>query len=94
MLMAFCFWQVFRADDGTTVPGQGLSLQLRDFAPESCFANISQQTQSVTIVRITCGQLCSYLHDAETRHDQTSATRCTIEPPIELPEEASASHTA
>ena len=25
--------------------------------------------QSMTVVRITCGQLCSFLHDAETRHD-------------------------
>ncbi|KAF6238837.1 hypothetical protein HO173_003344 [Letharia columbiana] len=66
---------VFRADDGTTVPGQGLSLQLYDFALKSCFANIAQQTQSTTVVRITCAQLCSFLYDAEIRHDIKRAQR-------------------
>ena len=31
-----------RADDGATVPGQGLSLRLSDFALETCFADIPQ----------------------------------------------------
>ena len=53
----------------STIPGQELSLQLRDFAPETCFVDIPQQMQSMTVVRITCEQLCSFLHDAKTRHD-------------------------
>ena len=46
-----------------------LPFQLCDFAPETCFVGIPQQMQSMTVVRITCEQLCSFLHDAETRHD-------------------------
>ncbi|KAL2055888.1 hypothetical protein ABVK25_003530 [Lepraria finkii] len=59
----------FRADDGTTVQGHGLSLQLCDFAPRTCFTNVAQNTQSMTVVRITCTQLSSFLHDAETRDE-------------------------
>ncbi len=64
----FCFWQPFRADDGTTVQDRSLSLQLCDFAPKSCFANLSQVSRS-TAVQIIYGQLCSFLHDAETRNE-------------------------
>lgn len=59
----------FRADDGTTVQGRGLSLQLCDFGLRTYFANVSQGTQSMTVVRITCKQLSSFLHDAETRDE-------------------------
>ena len=54
---------------------KGLSLQLRDFAPKSCFADVPQQTQSMAVVQITCGQLCSFLHVAETRHEIKRAQR-------------------
>ena len=46
-----------------------------DFAPKTCFANISRQTQSMTVVRITYGQLCSFLHEAETRDEAKQAQR-------------------
>jgi hypothetical protein len=35
---------------------------------KNIFVDTPQQTQSMTVVRITCGQLCSFLHDAKTRH--------------------------
>ena len=54
---------------------KGLSLQLRDFAPKSCFADVPQQTQSMAVVQITSGQLCSFLHVAETRHEIKRAQR-------------------
>jgi len=45
-----------------TVQGQGLSLQLRDFASKIRSANISRQTQSMTIVPIAFDQFCSFLY--------------------------------
>ena len=45
--------QPFRADDGTMVQVRGLSLQLCDFAPRTYFANVSQGSQSMTVVRIS-----------------------------------------
>ncbi|KAL2042631.1 hypothetical protein N7G274_004390 [Stereocaulon virgatum] len=43
----------FRADDGTTVQGRGLSLQLCDFVPRTGFANVPPDTQSMTVIQIT-----------------------------------------
>ncbi|KAL2040037.1 hypothetical protein N7G274_007440 [Stereocaulon virgatum] len=65
----------FCADDGTIVQGRGLSLQLCNFGPRTGFANVPPETQSMTIVQITCDHLPSFLLDAETRHKIKRARR-------------------
>jgi len=61
--------------ESITAFGLGLSLQLRDFAPKTYFVNTPHQTQNIIVVRITYGQLYSFLHDTETRHKTKRAQR-------------------
>ncbi len=63
---------MFRADDGTTAQGHGLSLELRDFAPRNIFDQMPEDTQNKIVVQITCEKLSSFLLKAEQDNHQTS----------------------
>jgi hypothetical protein len=59
--------QPFRLGDGISVQARSFRLQLHDFAPAVCFADISEEEKRFTVVDITYEKLCSFLHIAETR---------------------------
>lgn len=42
---------------------------LQSHCTKNYFANVSQGTQRMTVVQITCKQFFSFLHDAETRDE-------------------------